>query len=60
MQEHEIEVNFSIYMPELATFYNYFEILKSHAFIQDVKVIDKEGHSTLRIYRDSDELSLKK
>ena len=56
----EIAVDFEKYMPSLSTFYNLLGILKTHAFIQDVQIIENEGQSTLRVYRDSDDIILQK
>jgi hypothetical protein len=46
-----IEVNFGKYLPNLYTFYSMFEVLKSHNFIQDVKIVEKDGSNLLRVYR---------
>jgi len=46
----EIQVDFQMFMPSLSTFYSYFEILKEHNFIHDVKVVEKNGHN-LKITR---------
>lgn len=50
-----IQIDFAKYMPSLGTFYGYFNILKSHHFIEDVKVIEQEGQNHLRVYRTSAE-----
>jgi hypothetical protein len=47
----EIQVDFQIFLPSLGTFYSYFEILKEHRFIQDVKVVEREGQNFLQVYR---------
>ena len=50
----QIEVDFGQYLPSLGVFYGYFDVLKAHHFIEDVKVVQKEGHNTLRIYRSAE------
>jgi hypothetical protein len=47
-----IEVDFAKYLPGLSTFYSYFEVLKTYHFVEDVKVIEKDGSNYLRIYRN--------
>jgi ribosomal protein S8 len=46
-----IEVDFQKYLPNLSTFYSFFEILKDLNYIQDVQVIQKEGKNLLKVFR---------
>jgi hypothetical protein len=46
-----IKLDFAVFLPSLGTFYNYFNILKSHNFINDVKVINKNDGNTLKVFR---------
>lgn len=46
-----IEVDFQIYVPRIATFYSFFEILKERNFIKDVQVINKDGKNSIKVFR---------
>ena len=49
-----IEIDFEKFLPSLGTYYNYFEILKYHQFIEDINVIQEKGTPMLRILRTED------
>ncbi len=48
-----IEIDFTQYLPGLSTFFSFFEVLKEHHFIEDIKVIiqSKGLPPVLRVFR---------
>ena len=53
-----IEIDFAKFLPSLGTFYSYFEILKSHHFIQDIEVVHQDGSAMLKVMRIEETLGL--
>ena len=50
-----IEIDFAKFLPSLGTFYSYFEILKTHDYIEDISVVlQEEGIPMLRVLRTDD------
>jgi hypothetical protein len=50
-----IEIDMALFMPSLAVFWKYFNILKEHNFVDDILVIN--GGKNLRVIR-KEELNL--
>jgi len=49
-----ISVELNRYMPKISTFYSLFEMLKSHEYIQDVDVVQRNGQPFLRVFRKTE------
>jgi len=46
-----IEVNFNLFFPSPGGILSFFEILKDHQFIRDVKVVKRDGISVIQVFR---------